>query len=44
MPVAYPFAVLYDRSNVLKVLKVSSRHRAKLNHFIANLESLKQCP
>lgn len=44
MSVSYPFTVLYDRSNVLKVLKVSCRYRAKLNNFIANLESLKKCP
>lgn len=42
MPVSHPFAVLYHRCNVLKVLKVSCRHRAKLNKFIADLESLKR--
>lgn len=40
MSVAYPFAVLYHRGNILEVLKVSRVHRTKLKDFITHSEPL----
>lgn len=37
---AHPFTVLYNRSNVLQVLKVLRVHRTKLNDSITDSEPL----